>query len=167
MKIIHWILTALILVLAACDEGPPTSDQIANKQQELLSKQSVQEVGLPNIVNFQEKKNLKMILEKRDLAKLTTFTYLVDLNGHMHLLCASIGYGTPYSTQFTNPMKAGYYGQGGITALPQADPNGLFSPASAEGTWVMCQNPNNKADVQPVYVEPRIITSPFAFPGAL
>jgi hypothetical protein len=44
--------------------------------------------------------------------------------------------------------------------LPQADPNGLFSPASAEGTWILMKDPNGK-EVKPVYIEPRIIVSPF------
>lgn len=44
--------------------------------------------------------------------------------------------------------------------LPQADPNGLFSPASAEGTWILLKDPHG-SDVKPVYVEPRVIVSPF------
>ena len=44
--------------------------------------------------------------------------------------------------------------------VPQADPNGLFSPASADGTWVMCLNPETN-QAAPLYVEPRIIVSPF------
>ncbi len=70
------------------------------------------------------------------------------------------GRGIPYATQYTNPSKIDYYGQVVMT-LPQADPNGLFSPAAAEGTWVLCLNPKNKK-VVPIYIEPRIIVSPFA-----
>jgi hypothetical protein len=47
-----------------------------------------------------------------------------------------------------------------IVAIPQADPNGLFSPASAEGTWVLCKVPG-KDDVKPVYIEDRVTVSPF------
>jgi hypothetical protein len=47
-----------------------------------------------------------------------------------------------------------------VVALPQADPNGLFSPTSAEGTWVMCKDPKG-GEVKPVYIEPRIVVSPF------
>ena len=47
-----------------------------------------------------------------------------------------------------------------IVTLPQADPNGLFSPPSAEGTWVMCKDPNSDK-VEPIYSEPRIIVSTF------
>jgi hypothetical protein len=34
---------------------------------------------------------------------------------------------------------------------PQADPNGLFSPASAEGTWILLKDPNGK-DVCPATI---------------
>lgn len=70
--------------------------------------------------------------------------------------CSSIGYGIPYSTEYTNPQK--WVAQG--VTLPQADPNALFSPTSAEGTWVLCKNPAG-SDTRPVYVEPRVVVSPF------
>ena len=44
--------------------------------------------------------------------------------------------------------------------IPQPEPNGLFMPTSAEGTWVMLKDPNSDL-VAPVYVEPRIVSSPF------
>jgi len=149
------------LVLAACGLGAsdcePSSDTLQNHQQEQLSLQSVRAVGLPAITNFQEKRNLKMILELRDSESLRTFTYVVDMNGRLHKICDSIGFGVPYATQYTSPSK--YVGNGAV--LPQADPNGLFSPPSADGTWVLCLNPTTKK-VSPIYIEPRIIVSPFA-----
>jgi len=151
-----------LLTLGAC-KWPDNSDDIANQQQERLSKQSVESVGLPAIVNFQEKRVLKDILELRDTPNLVTYTYITDLNGHLHKVCDSIGYGVPYATQYTNPQRIApaeeLISSGNIT-VPQADPNGLFSPASADGTWVLCKVPG-KDDVKPVYIEPRILTSPF------
>lgn len=79
------------------------------------------------------------------------------MNGVLHLLCKSIGFGIPYATQYTNPQK---WAATGIV-LPQADPNGMFSPTSADGTWVLCLNPETK-EVSPVLVEPRLIVSSFA-----
>jgi len=159
MRILAIVATALLLSACVVDSSP-TSDQIANAKQEQLSRQAVQEVGIPAIVNFQEKRVLKQILELRD-TKLSTITYTQDLQAHLHKLCDSIGYGIPYATQYTNPQRT-VYGtyQGDFTTIPQADPNGLFSPASADGTWVLCLNPETK-DVAPVYVEPRIVVSPF------
>ena len=78
------------------------------------------------------------------------------------------GYGLPYATQYTNPQsrQVTTTSGGGITSdiMAQADPNGLFSPASAEGTWVMCLNPRTKK-AEPQYIEPRIITTTYPLDG--
>lgn len=159
MKFLPFLILALISF--GCTQEP-TSDSIQNAQQEQLSKQAVQSVGPPAITNFQEKRILKMVLELRDSEKLPTYTYLVDLNGNLHLLCRSVGYGIPYATQYTSPQKDIYYGttSSAHMAMPQADPNGLFSPAAADGTWVLCSNPETKG-ISPVYIEPHIVVSPF------
>lgn len=155
-------IAAAAVALASC--GQPyneSSDKVQNRKQEELSKQSVQSVGLPAIKNFQEKRILKDILELRDNPNFVTYTYTEDMNGRLHLRCNSIGYGIPYATQYTNPQKlAQGYAGGEYQPMPQADPNGLFSPESADGTWVLCKVPG-KDEVQPVYIEPRIVVSPF------
>jgi hypothetical protein len=162
------LLPALILVVAAmlmafapsgCNHAP-SSDSKQQAAQERILEEGTAQTGMPNIKNFRERKLLKDILEMRDQDGLVTYTYLVnELTGKLVYLGESIGYGLPYSTQYTNPEKISVeYTQYGIT-LPQADPNGLFSPGSAEGTWVLLKGPTG--DVKPVYVEPRIIVSPF------
>ncbi len=159
------ILVAFMFVLMSaeggCDNGIEGSDKIQRRQQEQLSLQATQQVGMPAIVNFQEKRMLKMILELRD-TEIKTITYIVDFNGKLHKVCDSVGYGFPYATQYTNPQKIAYAShQTGVATLPQADPNGLFSPGSADGTWVMCLNQETKK-ISPIYVEPHVIVSPFA-----
>jgi hypothetical protein len=157
-KIIAFTALAATFALAGCDI-PQSSDQIQNHQQEQLSKASVQSVGLPAIVNFQEKRILKDIIELRDRADLVTYTYITDMNGRLHKRCDSIGYGIPYATQYTNPERRVADTYGAVT-LPQADPNGLFSPASADGTWVLCKVPGSDR-VSPTYIEERITVSTF------
>ena len=147
------ILIVAMFSIVGCQES---SDQKQNQAQEELSLRSVESVGLPAITKFQEKRTLKQILELRDQS-ITTYSYTQDMNGGLHLLCKSVGFGIPYATQYTNPQK---WAATGIT-LPQADPNGLFSPASADGTWVLCLNSETK-EASPVLVEPRLIVSPFA-----
>lgn len=159
------ISAALFLALAApsgCKERQPNSDSVQADQQERLLQEGTAQVGMPAITHFTERKLLKDILELRDQQGLTTYTYLVsEMTNKLTFFCDSIGYGIPYATQFTNPQKIAYTGTNvGIGVLPQADPNGLFSPAAAEGTWVLCKDPNG-TDVKPLYVEPRIIVSPF------
>lgn len=146
--------TAIIIGAALLSGCLPESDQIANQQQEALSLRAVESVGMPAITKFSEKRALKSILELRD-KEVATWTYTQDMEGRFHFLCNSIGYGIPYATQYTNPMRKVYE-----IALPQSDPNGLFSAGGAEGTWILCLNQETKL-ASPLYVEPRVIVSPF------
>lgn len=159
------IALAAIFGLMACGPVTQSSDDIQREQQESILKEGASAVGMPAIKNFREKRLLKDILELRDQEGLTTYTYIVaEQTGRLVFVGESIGYGIPAATEFTNPQKyervsvsgGGY----GYQTLPQADPNGLFSPASADGTWVMMKDPHGSKTV-PVYIEPRVIVSPF------
>jgi len=154
------VIAGVLVSADSCDQPIPTSDQKMNQQQEVLANEAVQEVGMPAITNFQEKRMMKSVIEARDRTIATTTYVMAQNTGQMFKLCDSVGYGLPYSTQFTNPDKIVTHGAEGISVIPQADPNGLFSPSSAEGTWVFCLDPTTKKD-KPVYVEPRVIVAPF------
>jgi hypothetical protein len=157
---------ALALSLAGCLEEN-VSDKREREQTARLTEQASTQVGMPGITRFTEKRNMKMLYELRDDPKLTTIAYIVDLYGKLHKFCDAIGYGFPYATQFTNPQRDTYYGNGSPNTgtsthfqMPQPEPNGLFMPGGADGTWVMCLNPETKS-IQPVYVEPHVVISPF------
>jgi hypothetical protein len=149
----------LAIMLAGCDGYAGSSDDIQNQHQEQMNRQAIEVVGMPAITHFWEKKLLKDVMELRDKG-LPTITYLPDLNGHVHKVCDSFGYGIPYSTQYTNPVKQIDNGYHDSPTIAQADPNGLYSPASADGTWVLCLNPSTKK-ASVLYLEPRIIVSPY------
>jgi hypothetical protein len=163
------IVLAVMVVVVGCLVGgckfEESSDEIQQEQQETILKEGTAAVGMPAIKNFRERRLLKEILELRDQEGLVTYTYIVnELTGKLIYLGETIGYGIPYATQFTNPMKVSRTNDmdniPSGTVYPQADPNGLYSPQSAEGTWVLLENPNG-GEVKPVYVEARIIVSPF------
>ena len=151
-----FILFPILMLLVACER--PSSDSIQQQTQEKLLREGTAQTGMPAIINFRERKMLKDIIELRDQAGLVTYTYLWnEFNGRKIFLCDSVGYGIPYATQYTSPLKDIIHDGSRVhMALPQADPNGLFSPSSAEGTWIMCKDPHNNK-IAPVYVEPRII----------
>lgn len=155
------MVVLLVMVVAGCNY-PQTSDDVQRQQSEQILAEGTSQIGMPAIRNFRERKLLKDIFEMRDQTGLVTYTYLwSDVQGKLVFFCNSIGYGIPYATQFTNPQKIeSWRSNTGYAILPQADPNGLFSPSSAEGTWIMCKDPNGK-DVRPIYVEPRAIVSQF------
>lgn len=154
--LIVFVLVVAVLLAAGC-KHTESSDSKQNREQENILQEATAQTGMPAIKNFRERKLLKQILELRDQEGVLTYTYIVaEQTGKLVFLGETIGYGIPAATQYTNPQK--YVNQG--TTLPQADPNGLFSPESAEGTWIMLKDPKGK-EVRPVYVEPRIIVSPF------
>jgi len=162
------------VIISGCDDARQNSDDIQHVQQETILKEATAQTGMPAIKNFRERKILKDILELRDQDGLVTYTYLENLTptivpghtalgGKLHFLGVTVGFGIPYATQYTNPQKSEWFTNRGYITLPQADPNSLFSPASAEGTWVLMKDPNGKK-VLPLYIEPRIVSSPFKFP---
>ncbi len=156
---------AASFLLTACVRGE-SSDEKQSDQQEALLQEGTAQVGMPNIKNFRERKLLKDILELRDQNGLVTYAYTFsEMTGKYRFFCNSVGYGIPYATQFTNPQKLSWPGYHESSVISQADPNGLYSPPSAEGTWIMCKDPNGNRTL-PVYVEPRVIVSPFQLTGA-
>ncbi len=165
-KVFCLLAGVLAIALAGCDASAESSTQIERRQQEQLSKQAAVVVGMPAIINFTEKRQLKAILELRDTANLVTYTYTLDLNSKRHKVCptTSSGFGIPYATQYTNPQQAFGDSYHALATLPQADPNALFSPASADGTWVLCLHPVTK-ELAPTYVEPRVVVYLFEMPS--
>jgi hypothetical protein len=157
-KILFIVMISMFgLTFETCDK--PSSDRVAREQQEKILKEGISQVGMPAIKNFREKRMMKMILELRDQENIILYAYIAAENtGQLHFIGKCIGYPIPYSTQYTNPQKPLWNGNG-IATIAQADPNGLFSPASAEGTWLLMVSP--KGDPKVVYIEPRIVVSPF------
>ena len=169
------LLFMAALVLAGCQEERAPSAASRETQATLqLAEQASVTVGMPGIKNFAEKRQLKTIYELRDTANLVTYTYYLDLNGKRHKVCptTSVGFGIPYATQYTQPKAIqrwylpktpDYVTAWGNHEADQPEPNGLFMPSSAEGSWVMCLDPEKKI-ARAVYSEPRLIVSPFRLP---
>ncbi len=155
-----FIIAAIAAILSGCmGSQVPSSDATQARKQEQAAQEANAQTGFPGITKFTEKKMVKMLYERRD-SEVATFSYVMDMNGRLFHVCDSIGYGLPYGVQFTNPDKvvneeAGQYYYHGT--LPQPEPNGLFMPPTADGTWVMCAGKNGSID--PMYVEPHVIVS--------
>jgi hypothetical protein len=147
------------LLFSNCEHKQSSNETLAMKQEQLMQEANRQ-VGMPAIKNFQERKLLKMVLELRDQENLVCYAYIVaEMTGKLIFIGKCIGYGIPYATEYTNPQVK-VSGERGNISLPQADPNGLFMPSNAEGTWIMLIDPNTNSP-RPVYIEPRVIVSPF------
>ena len=157
-----FIILFFVIFMVACQDRESDAERDQQiKTQEIL-KEVNNQLGLPAIKNFQEKKLAKMIFELRDQENLVCYAYIKsDYQGKLCFIGKCIGFGLPYSVQYTNPEKiAKSYTQGGFAILPQADPNGLYMPTGLSATWLMMVDPKTKK-TRPVYIEPEIVVSPF------
>ena len=164
------MLIVSVAMLSSCGdlERKPSADKSQQQQTEKSLQEANNQIGMPAIVNFQERKLFKQILELRDQEKLITYCYLAnEMNGTIgQFIGKGIGYGIPAATQFTSPQKlvdvTDYniqsYQANDAAVIPQADPNGLFMPTATTATWYMLLDEAGKP--HPVYIEPLIIVSP-------
>jgi hypothetical protein len=159
------VIPLLSLTLVSCkwtSDNNSKSDIQQQEQTEQLMQEANTQVGMPNIINFQQKKLMKMVYELCDKEDLICYAYIKsDYHGKLFFIGKCIGFGIPFSAQYTNPDKiAAASNNIGYAILPQPDPNGLFMPTSSSATWLMMIDPKtNKA--RPVYIEPEIVVSPF------
>ena len=161
-------LAALItLSTSACGQVDQAMQE-QTRQTANLTAEAQRQVGMPGITNFTERRLLRQLFELRD-QEISTYTYIVDWQGRLFHLCDSIGFGMPFSAQYSNPespVVLDPYGSGGtknVYQLPQPEPNGLYPPTSTTATWVICAA--SGGEFRPVYVEPLIMVSTFPLTG--
>lgn len=160
-------ISPIFLMGATGCQDQPSAEKKQTEQTNKLLDEANRQIGLPNIVNFQQKKLMKMIYELADKEDLICYAYIKsDYQGKLVFIGKCVGFGVPFSAQYTNPEKlAGYY-RDNLVALPQADPNGLYMPTSSSATWLMMMDPTT-GDPRPVYIEPEIVVSPFPLLGGI
>lgn len=174
-RMIIAFMLVVMLSLTGCADYQDSSDQVQQKQQEKILAEGTAQTGMPAVHNFEQRRQMKVILEKLDDANLVTYAYTFnEMTGKFRYWGQTMGYGLPAATQYTNPQKVtqscgeSQYSNGSHWCvegtMPQADPNGLFMPASTDATWILMKDPNSDA-VEPIYVEPKVTISPFKFPA--
>lgn len=151
-------LLAALFLLVGCRED--TADREQQRATADMMSEAHAILGLPAISNWTEKRLLKQLYELRDQEGLQTFTYTQALDGSLRFLCNSVGYGMPFSAQYSNPERKLNMSE---MTLPQPEPNGLFMPEGLSATWVLCVDPQGTP--RPVYLEPVIVVSPFQLLG--
>ncbi|MGL4573059.1 MAG: hypothetical protein ACRCVJ_18610 [Clostridium sp.] len=160
-KVLAVLLSCLVIggVFVGCE---PDSTSKEKQQQEELMKEVGDQVGMPNITNFYEKKLAKKVFELRDDSKLVTYAYTQNMDGKYVYLGKCMGYGLPYSTQYTNPER---YEMNGAT-LPQADPNALYSSDGLSATWLVLLD-EKTGEQSIVYMEEEITVTQTKLPKRL
>ena len=162
------LVTLVIGSLAGCGKRETASSK-ENSYTQMLMEQSANAVGYPDVSNFFEKAQLKEIYELRDDPQLICYWYTKnDMTGKWIYQGKCVGYGIPYTTQFTQPetvQRAALpalnmngqdkgYNEYFTEILPQADPNGLYSSPSTSATWIL--SVDEDGNITPSYVESEI-----------
>lgn len=157
------ILVVSLFALSGCMNQ--TAETLQSQQTQQILNQVNQEIGMPNITNFYEKKMQKAILELRDNSDLICYAYVQSgISGKFIYLGKCMGFGLPYSVQYTNPSKAErMYTGGEYVTLPQADPNGLYMPADSNATWIMLIN-ETTGTPEVMYCEPTTVVTQSKLP---
>jgi hypothetical protein len=174
------LLIAVVALLAGC-APPQTADDVKREDQNKMLKEGNRIVGMPGITKFRQAKTMRMIQELCD-DEIVTYMYMENVvpcvvpgytacGGKLTFIGETIAYPMPYAAQFTAPESMQTYNikgntggaaSYGVAKLPQADPDGLFKPPSAEATWSLMKNPNPKSEqIGPAYSEPKLFVIPF------
>lgn len=153
MKRVHlvFVIVLLALALTGCGGADAAERQTVEQQQ----KQYVTSQPVPQFDWSLERHVMVELYKARNNAVSTYSITYSDYRGVITWACASIGYPIPGGTQLTNPEKLAYESSSSAT-LPQAEPNGLFSPGTSAGTYVMCVN--SDGTISPVYIEDYVRT---------
>lgn len=132
-KLIILLVIGIGFLLSGCSSDTSRIKEEAYQETQMV--QASNEIGNPEITEFYEKKMAKEILEMRDDSSLICYAYSKnDMTGKYVYLGKCMGFGLPYSTQYTNPEQKVDMME---MSLPQADPNGLYSPDGVSATWLM------------------------------
>jgi len=162
---VYFVIIFSAIMISGCIDTSPSTDKVQMVATERLMSEANRQVGMPNITNFAQKKTMKLIQEECDNEDLICYAYLKsDYSGKLVYIGKCIGYGVPFSAQYTNPMRAlDGPSTGEFTTIPQPDPNGLFMPTSSSATWLLMIDPvTSKPRV--AYFEPEIVVVPFKLP---
>ena len=163
----------VLLALSPSDSNGCTSttDEAANQQSQAQAQsllQANEAVGMPAITHWQERRMVKDLPTRRsETSPSRPHAYLVnEMRGcpRLHQVHRSAT-GCRTAPQFTAPEKDIYATTSSSVHhnIPQPEPNGLYIPEAAEGTWLLMKDPGSP-DVKPVYFEPRIVVTPFRLP---
>lgn len=148
------LLIALLgMFLVSCDQTQTNKDRKAVDNQQAIYATSQ---PVPKFKWSLERQLISELYQVRNMRASTHSVWRGDtsvIEGD----CPSVGYGIPYDSSLTNPLKRVYSGHGAV--VEQAEPNGIFASKNTAATWVLCVDGNG--EITPIYVEAKVTTYPF------
>lgn len=159
MKVIYRIiaLTGVMLLVSACmNEGAEHKERKAVESQH---RHYTVSQPVPRFDFSLERDLLRQLYQARN-EQVATYSVWTDF-GKIIDHCPSIGYGLPYDTSLTNPLKRDS-GHRGAIALEQQEPNGIYPSKNTAATWVFCVvDTDEGVKTVPVYVEQKVLVYPY------
>ncbi len=99
MIVVLLVCSPLYLGASGCEDSSP-SDKILEQKTEQLLGEAHKQIGMPNIVNFQQKRLMKAVYELCDQENLICYAYIKsDYQGKLMFIGKCIGFGIPFSAQ--------------------------------------------------------------------
>ena len=149
-----FLLVCLLLVFAVgCNQTQETKDAKAvNQQQSQYAKRQ----PVPTFDWSLERHLVTQLYQIRN-GKVATHSVWRSNYGTIEGDCPSLGYGLPYDTSLTNPLKTISMFKNS-SVVEQAEPNGVFASKNTSATWIMCIGV--AGTVEPMYVESKVTVYP-------
>lgn len=148
------LITALsmsVLFLTGCNSQDTQDRKTANAQQAQYGARQ----PVPMYDWSLERHLVTQLYNARNLKAATHSVWRSDL-GTIEGDCASMGFGLPYDTSLTNPLKRS--GTSG-SVIEQAEPNGIYASKNTAATWVMCVD--DIGQLEPLYIETKVTVYPY------
>ena len=155
-KLLLTTAIASVLLTSACQ--PASQDTKDRATADAQQKQYAKSQPVPTYNWSLERHLVTELLNARN-AKAVTHSVWRSNTGIIEGDCASVGFGIPYDTSLTNPLKKGYSSSYGIAVVEQAEPNGIFVSKNTSATWVLCAGDNGS--LEPIYIESKVTVYPY------
>lgn len=163
------ITIAALLSLSACGRRGQAPESQTDQDKAAVERQQSQYAKGQPIPAFDWSLERDIVIQLYGLRnqKVATHSVWRSDTGVIEGDCASLGYGVPYDTSLTNPLKADWkthrHTEAAIASavVSQPEPNGVFASTNTSATWVLCIDAQTGA-MEPHYVESKVTVYPRA-----
>lgn len=136
------IAVSLLTTASSCSAESSSSTNADEAISESLLQDFQKSQPVPVYKYSQYRENLRDILQvQAEATPTTTFVFNQGVADPI-MVCPSIGFAIPSTTQLTNPMKIEDRYEGDV-AIPQVEPNGTFTGEST-ATYIVCRDANGR-----------------------
>lgn len=150
-------IALLSLVLVAGCKG----DSAESRDKKSVARQQSQYAAVQPIPAYDWSLERDLVIQLYNTRNMKAATHSVwrSDRGLIEGDCPSIGFGIPYDTSLTNPLKAVGSRVKALTSIEQPEPNGIFASKNTAATWIMCAG--DSGQMEPHYIETKVTVYPY------